>query len=591
MEIRNIAIIAHVDHGKTTLTDALLRQTGLSDETLSMDSDVLEKERGITIYAKNTALFYQGTKINIVDTPGHADFGSEVERVLRSIDSVLLVVDAQEGPMPQTRYVLKKSLELGLRPIVVINKIDKPAARIEAVEEMILELFMNLGANNKQLDFPVIYTIGSQGIARKNLADQSKDLTPLLAMILEKVPVASHQTSRLLRFQPFNLAYDDFLGRMGIGRVYEGVIKKGEKVIIKKPNGEFRSSNITKIFTFQGFDRQEVDKAEAGDIAMVSGIGDIDIGETICHSKSQKNLSAIHVDEPTISVHLMVNNSPLAGQEGKKVTNSQLKARLKKELEVNVGLKIDFDNKEYYKIFGRGEMHLVILFEQMRREGYEMQVSQPHVIYKEKNNKRLEPFELVTIDVPNEMSGAVIEKLQSRKGVMTNLCTQEMTRLTFEIPSRGLLGYRGEFIMDTRGEGTISSENLGFQEYVGEIKSRSVGSMVSMTSGKALGYALFNLQNRGQLYIKPNTVVYEGMVIGNTAKGDEMTVNPTKGKKLTNMRASGSDEAINLIAPIDLTIERGLEFMDSDEYLEITPRSIRLRKKFLKETDRHKSRK
>ncbi len=591
MDIRNIAIISHVDHGKTTLTDTLLRQTGMSDETLSMDSNALEKERGITIYAKNTALFYKGTKINIVDTPGHTDFGSEVERVLRSIDSVLLVVDAQEGPMPQTRYVLKKSLELGLKPVVVINKIDKQAARVAEVEEMVLELFMDLGANDEQLDFPHVYAIASQGIAKNKLSDESKDLNPLLDMILEKVPLASHEIKAPLRLQPFNLAYDDYLGRMGIGRIHEGVIIKGERVIVKKPTGESRTAKISKIYTFQGFDRKEVQKAEAGDIIMIAGIEDIDIGETVCHNKNQEPLPAIHVDEPTVSIHLMVNNSPFSGKDGTRVTNSQIKERLKKELEINVGLKIDFSNKEYYKIFGRGEMHLAILFEQMRREGYEMQVSQPHVIFKEENGRRLEPFELVTIDVPNEMSGAVIEKLQRRKGVMTNLQTADDTRLTFEIPTRGLLGYRGIFIIDTRGEGTMSSENFGFHEYAGEIKSRKVGSMVSMTSGKALGYALFNLQNRGQLYIEPNTKVYEGMVIGNTAKGDEMTVNPIKGKNLTNMRAASSDEAINLVTPIKLLIERGLEFMSGDEFLEITPNHVRLRKQILKEVDRNNVRK
>ena len=591
MDIRNIAIISHVDHGKTTLTDTLLRQTGMSDETLSMDSNALEKERGITIYAKNTALFYKGTKINIVDTPGHTDFGSEVERVLRSIDSVLLVVDAQEGPMPQTRYVLKKSLELGLKPVVVINKIDKQAARVAEVEEMVLELFMDLGANDEQLDFPHVYAIASQGIAKNKLSDESKDLNPLLDMILEKVPLASHEIKAPLRLQPFNLAYDDYLGRMGIGRIHEGVIIKGERVIVKKPTGESRTAKISKIYTFQGFDRKEVQKAEAGDIIMIAGIEDIDIGETVCHNKNQEPLPAIHVDEPTVSIHLMVNYSPFSCKEGTRLTNSHIKERLKKELEINVGLKIDFSIKEYYKIFGRGEMHLAILFEQMRREGYEMQVSQPHVIFKEENGRRLEPFELVTIDVPNEMSGAVIEKLQRRKGVMTNLQTADDTRLTFEIPTRGLLGYRGIFIIDTRGEGTMSSENFGFHEYAGEIKSRKVGSMVSMTSGKALGYALFNLQNRGQLYIEPNTKVYEGMVIGNTAKGDEMTVNPIKGKNLTNMRAASSDEAINLVTPIKLLIERGLEFMSGDEFLEITPNHVRLRKQILKEVDRNNVRK
>lgn len=590
-QIRNIAIIAHVDHGKTTLTDALLRQTGMVTDDRSMDSNALEQERGITIYAKNTSLFYKDTKINIVDTPGHADFGSEVERVLRSIDCVLLVVDAQEGPMPQTRYVLKKSLELGLKPIVVINKIDKPAARIPEVEEMVLELFMDLGANDEQLNFPHVYAIGTQGIAKRKLADESKDLTPLLDVILEKVPVAPHDVSVPLRMQPFNLAYDDYLGRMGIGRIYEGVIRKGERVKVKKYTGETREGAITKIYTFQGFDRKDVESAEAGDIVMIAGIPDIDIGETICHDESQEPLAAIHVDEPTISVHFMVNNSPLGGKDGMYVTNNQLKERLEKELEVNVGLKIDFSNKEFYKVYGRGEMHIAILLEQMRREGYEMQVSQPHAIFKEENGKKLEPFEQVTIDVPNTYSGTVIEKLQRRKGIMTNMHSRETTRLTFEIPTRGLLGYRGEFVVDTKGEGIMASEGLGFRPYAGDIQSRDVGSMVSMETGKALGYALYNLQNRGQLYIHPNTEVYEGMVIGNTAKGDEMAVNPIRGKNLTNMRSKSSDEAIILVTPIEITIERGLELMSGDEYLEITPHNVRLRKQFLKADQRLKARK
>ncbi|MFH0952529.1 MAG: translational GTPase TypA [Patescibacteria group bacterium] len=590
-QVRNIAIIAHVDHGKTTLTDALLRQTGMADETRSMDSNVLEQERGITIYAKNTSLFYKGTKINIVDTPGHADFGSEVERVLRSIDSVLLVVDAQEGPMPQTRYVLKKSLELGLKPIVVINKIDKPAARVPEVEEMVLELFMDLGANDEQLNFPSVYTIGVQGIAKCQMNDESKDLNPLLDMILERVPLAPHDTNVPLRMQPFNLAYDDYLGRLAIGRIYEGMVKKGEDVVVKDSAGVSRTATITKIYTFHGFDRKEVAQAEAGDIVMIAGVADIDIGETVCQNEDQEPLAAINVDEPTISVHCMVNNSPFAGQDGTRVTSSQLKERLKKELEVNVGLKIDFSNKEYYKIYGRGEMHIAILLEQMRREGYEMQVSQPQVIFKQENGVRLEPFELVTIDVPNAMTGTVIEKLQRRKGTLTGSHALETTRLTFEIPTRGLLGYRGVFLVDTKGEGIMASENLGFRKYVGEIRSREVGSMVSMETGKALGYALYNLQNRGQLYIGPNTEVYEGIVIGNTAKGDEIAVNPIKGKNLTNMRSANADEAINLTAPIELTIERGLEFMSGDEYLEITPHHVRLRKQFLKETDRKRARK
>lgn len=592
MEIRNIAIIAHVDHGKTAITDALLRQTGMvKDENKSMDSNALEQERGITIYAKNASFFYKDTKINIVDTPGHADFGSEVERVLRSIDSVLLVVDAQEGPMPQTKFVLKKSLELGLKPIVVINKIDKPAARVPEVEEMILELFMDLGANDEQLNFTTVYSIGIRGIAKKQMTDESENLEPLLDTILEYVTPAPQDTTKPLRMQPFNLGYDDYLGRLAIGRIYEGVIKKNQKVFVKNSEGAVRTATVTKIYTFSGFERVEIEQAEAGDLVMIAGIADIDIGETICQDETQEALPAIHVDEPTIAMHLLVNSSPFVGQDGKLVTNSQLKERLKKELEINVGLKIDFSSSEYYRIYGRGEMHISILLETMRREGYEFQVSQPHAIIKEIDGKKHEPFEEVTVDVPNEMSGTVIEKLSRRKGLMTNLHTHEAnTRLIFEIPTRGLLGYRGEFIVDTRGEGIMASQNLGFRPYVGHMDHKNTGSMVSMATGKALGYALANLQTRGQLYIGPNIEVYEGMVIGNTAKGEEMVVNPIKGKQLTNMRASGTDDAINLVAPIEITIERGLEIISDDEYLEITPHNVRLRKQVLREVERVKSR-
>ena len=579
MEIRNIAIIAHVDHGKTTLTDALMRQTGMvTDESISMDSNALERERGITIYAKNASLFYKDVKVNIVDTPGHADFGSEVERVLRSIDSVLLIVDAQEGPMPQTKFVLKKSLELGLKPIVVINKIDKPAAQPDAVHDQVLELFMDLGANDEQLNFPTVFAIGKTGVAKLKLTDESDNLEPLLDMILSHVPPAPHDISVPFRMQPFNLAYDNFLGRMAVGRIYEGIMKVGDKVIIKKPDGEKRSGNITKIYSFHGTTRKEVPQAEAGDIVMVAGIADIYIGETICANDSQEPLPAITVDEPTIAMNFLINSSPFAGKDGKFVTNSQLKERLTKELEVNVGLKIDFDAIDHYKVYGRGEMHIAILLENMRREGYELQVSQPQVIIKMDGNTKLEPFEEATVDVPTEFMGIVIEKMSKRKG--------NMTRIIFEIPTRGLLGYRGEFIMDTRGEGILASRVIGFKPHVGNIEKRSVGSMISSVTGKALGYSLWNLQERGALYIGPNTEVYEGMVIGNVAKGNDMAVNPTKGKQLTNMRASGSDDAIILTPFLPVTLERGMEIMTEDEYLEITPNNIRLRKQFLTENDR-----
>lgn len=585
MEIRNIAIIAHVDHGKTAITDALMRQTGAAiNESVSMDSNALEKERGITIYAKNASMFYKGTKINIVDTPGHADFGSEVERVLRSIDSVLLVVDAQEGPMPQTKFVLKKSLDIGLKPLVVLNKIDKPAARPEEVVEEVIELFMELGANNDQLNFQTVYTIGKDGIAKKKLDQDSKDMTPLLNMIIENVVPAPAEVDKSLRMQSFNLDYDNYLGRLAIARIYEGTVKEKDQLFIKRVDGTVQKGKVTKIFTFEGFTRKEVQHAEAGDIIVVAGFPEVNIGDTMTTDESADLLPHIAVDEPTISLGFMVNSSPFSGREGKFVTNSQLKKRLEKELEVNVGIKIDFSQADQYIVYGRGEMHIAILLENMRREGYEVQVSQPHVILKEEEGQTLEPFEELIIDVPKSLSGVVIEKIAKRKGTMMGMKTHHAdTRLVFEIPTRGLLGLRSEFMTDTRGEGIMASRVIGFRPHAGEVKRREVGSMISMVTGKALGYALYNLQDRGTLYIGPNIEVYEGMVIGNVSKGTDMAVNPTKGKHLTNMRASGFDDALNLTPPMKLTLERGLEIMADNELLEITPQSVRLRKKVLKQ--------
>ncbi len=640
MEIRNIAIIAHVDHGKTTLTDAIMTQCGHGDEG-TMDSNALEQERGITIYAKNTSVNYKGTKINIVDTPGHADFGSEVERVLRAIDAVLLVVDAQEGPMPQTRFVLKKSLELGLKPIVVINKIDKPAANPTRVHDEVLELFMELGAHDSQIDFPTIYAIGRTGVAKKSLADDSKDLTPLLDTILEYVPAANRtgstavsgspaeltsQNRKVLRSgqeessdltvlarsdsprtpensvpsaltaQVFNLGYDNFLGRLAVCRIYSGTIKDGQNIWIKDVSGKSFTGKVTKLFTFEGKKRLETPQAEAGDIVTVAGVPEIFIGETITDSESIDPLPAISVDEPTISLQFLVNNSPFAGKEGTFVTGRQIRERLERELETNVGLKVDFGANEYFTVFGRGELHIGILLENMRREGYELQVSQPKVIIKEETGadgktKTLEPFEEVIIDTPQEFSGTIIETLGKRKGIMSNMTTHgNQVRMVFDIPTRGLLGYRNAFTIDTKGEGIMSSRVTGFRDHVGEIEKRETGSMTSMVSGKSFGFSLWNLQDRGRLFIIPAMDIYEGMVIGDTSKGDDLEVNPCKGKQLSNMRSSGKDEALTLVPPFILSIERGLELMRDDEYLEITPKNIRLRKKFLTELDRARSR-
>ena len=564
-----------------------------------MDSNALELERGITIYAKNAAISYPSadsgraaTKINIVDTPGHADFGSEVERVLRSIDSVLLVVDAQEGPMPQTRFVLKKSLELGLKPIVVINKIDKPAANPARCEEQVLELFMELGANDEQINFPVVYAIGRMGIAKLKLDDESNDLTPLLDTILAHVPCASSAEleAKQLMLQPFNLGYDNFLGRLAVGRIYEGTVKANQNVFIKKPDGETRPGKITKLFTFKGLEKVDTPEAGAGDIVLIAGLADIYIGETVTDNTEANPLPAIAIDEPTIALTFLINNSPFGGREGKFVTSRQLREFLERELEVNVGLQIDLTLTDSFAVRGRGELHIAILLENMRRAGYEVQVSQPQVIIHEKDGMKTEPFEEVIIDTPAEHQGTIIERLGTRGFVMTNLShTHELIRLFFEGPTRGLLGYRNQFVIDTKGEGIMSSRVIGFKPYAGEIRKRAVGSMISMATGKALGFSLWNLQERGALYIGPATEVYEGMVIGNTSKGEEMYVNPTKGKQLTNVRASGSDEAIDLTPPVPLTIERGLEVMAEDEYLEITPKSVRLRKQYLTEADRTKA--
>ncbi|OHA88502.1 MAG: GTP-binding protein TypA [Candidatus Zambryskibacteria bacterium RIFCSPHIGHO2_01_FULL_43_27] len=592
MEIRNIAIIAHVDHGKTTLTDALMRQTGMVEEGVTMDSNALEQERGITIYAKNTSVFYKDTKINIVDTPGHSDFGSEVERVLRSIDTVLLVVDAQEGPMPQTRFVLKKSLELGLKPIVVINKIDKPAARPEVVHELVLELFMELGASDEQLDFTTVYAIGRDGIAKRNLKDESKDLFPLLDVILEEVAPANEKKDAPAKLQSFNLAYDNFLGRMAICRIYEGSVKNGQIVFVKEPNGNTYSGKITKLYTFEGVTKKEVAEAHSGDIVMIAGFPNIFIGETISGEEKGEIMPAINIDEPTISLNFLVNDSPFAGKEGKFVTGRQIKERLEKELEVNVGLKVDFASGDYITVYGRGELHIAILLENMRREGYELQVSQPQVIIKEENDVKMEPYEETVIDVPEEFSGAIISKLTERRGILMNMKKEHdnQVRLIFEVPTRALLGYRGQFIIDTKGLGIISSRFIAFREHAGEIRKQSYGSMISMESGKALAFALDNLQQRGTLYIEPAAEIYEGQVIGNVTKGEDMYVNPTKGKQLTNMRASGSDDSVYLAPAWILSIERAMEVMAEDDYIEITPKSVRLRKKYLTEQDRSKAR-
>jgi GTP-binding protein len=605
MPIRNIAIIAHVDHGKTTLTDALLKQNGAAEGDFSMDSNSIEKERGITIYAKNTSLLYKGTKVNIVDTPGHADFGSEVERVLRSIDSVLLVVDAQEGPMPQTRFVLKKSLELGLKPILVLNKIDKPAADVKRAHDEVFELFLELGANDDQLNFTTVYAIGRQGVAtadeskisemiagnNKEAKDLNKEngLDPLLDIILEKVPAAntdSQINSETFKAQVFNLAYDKFLGRLAIARVYEGKCKTGNELFLLDGKKQ-EKSKITKMFSFKGVQRTEADEIGAGDIVMIAGFPTVFIGDTMTNNKDTEILPLIKIDEPTISLDFLVNNSPFAGREGKMVTGRQIRERLERELEINVGLKVVF-GEDKFRVYGRGEMHISVLLENMRREGYECQVSMPEVIIKtDENGNKIEPFEEVVIDVPTAVSGVVIEKLGMRKALMKDMKEKDgQTRMIFEMPTRGLLGYRGVFMVDTKGEGILSSRMTDFKPFAGDIARHQVGSMVSNETGKTSAFSLWNLQDRGVLYVGPSVEIYVGMVVGNVSKGNDLTVNPTKGKQLTNVRSSGADEAIVLVPAWTLSIERGLEVMNEDEYLEVTPLSVRLRKIFLTESDK-----
>lgn len=588
-EIRNIAIIAHVDHGKTTLTDGLMEFTGARVGEQSMDNNALEQERGITIYAKNTSVEYKDTKINIVDTPGHADFGSEVERVLRSIDCVLLVVDAQEGPMPQTRFVLKKSLELGHKPIVIINKIDKPAADPIRSEEQVLELFWELGASDEQCEFPVVYAVGRDKVAKRKLDDELTDLSPVLDTVLEHVPAAAgYVEGAELRAQVFNLGYDNFLGRLAVARIYEGKLKKGQAVLVKHKNEATKKGKVVKLSGYKGVAQVELDEAFAGDIVLIAGLEDINIGDTITDSETAEPLPAINVDEPTVAMTFLVNSSPFAGREGKYVTSRQIGERLEKELEINVGLQVE-SNGDTFAVKGRGEMHIAILLENMRREGYELSVSQPQVIIKEIDGVKSEPFEEVTVDIPSEYQGSVIERLSNRGFIMQNMIPHEnQVRLLFEGPTRGLLGYKNQFTIDTKGEGILASRFLEFRPHAGEIKKRPVGSMTSMATGKALAFALFSLQDRGELYIGAGTEVYEGMVIGNTNKGEEMVVNPTKGKQLTNMRASGSDDAVVLTPHRPLSIEIGLEIMQIDEFLEVCPKSVRLRKQKLKEGERKK---
>ncbi|AKP16148.1 translational GTPase TypA [Neisseria gonorrhoeae] len=595
-QIRNIAIIAHVDHGKTTLVDQLLRQSGTFranqqvDERV-MDSNDLEKERGITILAKNTAIDYEGCHINIVDTPGHADFGGEVERVLGMVDCVVLLVDAQEGPMPQTRFVTKKALALGLKPIVVINKIDKPSARPSWVIDQTFELFDNLGATDEQLDFPIVYASGLSGFAKLEETDESSDMRPLFDTILKYTPAPSGSADEPLQLQISQLDYDNYTGRLGIGRILNGRIKPGQTVAVMNHEQQIAQGRINQLLGFKGLERVPLEEAEAGDIVIISGIEDIGIGVTITDKDNPKGLPMLRVDEPTLTMDFMVNTSPLAGTEGKFVTSRQIRDRLQKELLTNVALRVeDTADADVFRVSGRGELHLTILLENMRREGYELAVGKPRVVYRDIDGQKCEPYENLTVDVPDDNQGAVMEELGRRRGELTNMESDGngRTRLEYHIPARGLIGFQGEFMTLTRGVGLMSHVFDDYAPVKPDMPGRHNGVLVSQEQGEAVAYALWNLEDRGRMFVSPNDKIYEGMIIGIHSRDNDLVVNPLKGKKLTNIRASGTDEAVRLTTPIKLTLEGAVEFIDDDELVEITPQSIRLRKRYLSELERRR---
>ena len=595
-QIRNIAIIAHVDHGKTTLVDQLLRQSGTfrsnqQVEERVMDSNDLEKERGITILAKNTAIEYEGYHINIVDTPGHADFGGEVERVLGMVDCVVLLVDAQEGPMPQTRFVTKKALALGLKPIVVINKIDKPSARPSWVIDQTFELFDSLGATDEQLDFPIVYASGLSGFAKLEETDESNDMRPLFETILKHTPAPSGSADETLQLQISQLDYDNYTGRLGIGRILNGRIKPGQVVAVMNHEEQVAQGRINQLLGFQGLERVPLEEAEAGDIVIISGIEDIGIGVTITDKDNPKGLPMLSVDEPTLTMDFMVNTSPLAGTEGKFVTSRQIRDRLQKELLTNVALRVeDTADADVFRVSGRGELHLTILLENMRREGYELAVGKPRVVYRDIDGQKCEPYENLTVDVPDENQGAIMEELGRRRGELTNMESDGngRTRLEYHIPARGLIGFQGEFMTLTRGVGLMSHVFDDYAPVKPDMPGRHNGVLVSQEQGEAVAYALWNLEDRGRMFVSPNDKIYEGMIIGIHSRENDLVVNPLKGKKLTNVRASGTDEAVRLTTPIKLTLEGAVEFIDDDELVEITPQSIRLRKRYLSELERRR---
>ncbi len=596
--IRNIAVIAHVDHGKTTLVDGLLSQSGTFSEREKvdervMDSNDLERERGITILSKNTAIYYKDTKINIIDTPGHADFGGEVERVLKMVDGVLLLVDAQEGVMPQTKFVVKKALSFGICPIVVVNKIDKPAAEPDRVVDEVFDLFVAMGASDKQLDFPVVYAAARDGYAMKSLDDEKKNLEPLFETILEHVPSPSGSVDEPLQMQIFTLDYDNYVGKIGIARVFNGSVKKNESVLLMKSDGSKENGRITKLIGFLGLARTEIENAYAGDIVAIAGFNAMDVGDSVVDPTNPMPLDPMHLEEPTMSVYFAVNDSPLAGLEGKHVTANKLKDRLLKEMQTNIAMKCEEMGEGKFKVSGRGELQITILAENLRREGFEFSISRPEVIIKEENGVKCEPFEHLVVDTPQDFSGAIIERLGKRKAEMKamNPMSDGYTRLEFEIPARGLIGYRSEFLTDTKGEGVMNHSFLEFRPFSGSVESRKNGALISMENGEATAFSLFNIQERGTLFINPQTKVYVGMVIGEHSRDNDLDVNPIKSKHLTNMRASGSDDAIKLTPPRTMVLERALEWIEEDEILEVTPLNLRIRKKILDPNTRKRAKK
>ena len=593
--IRNIAVIAHVDHGKTTIVDELLKQSGTFSEHQEvgervMDSNDIEKERGITILSKNTAIRYGETKINIIDTPGHADFGGEVERVLKMVDGVLLLVDAQEGVMPQTKFVVKKALSLGLRPIVVVNKIDKPAADPDRVVNEIFDLFVALDANDEQLEFPVVYAAAKNGYAKHNLSDENVDMKPLFETILSHVPTPSGSDENPLQLQVFTLDYDNYVGKIGIARIFNGVISKNQNVMLAKADGTKVTGRISKLIGFKGLERIDIDSAGTGDIVAIAGFDALDVGDSVVDPANPMPLDALHIEEPTLSVIFSVNDGPLAGTEGKFVTSNKIDERLAAEMKTNIAMRYENVGEGKFKVSGRGELQITILAENMRREGFEFCLGRPEVIIKEINGIKCEPFEHLVIDAPDDCTGTVIEKLGRKKAEMKvmNPTGDGQTRIEFEIPARGLIGFRSQFLTDTRGEGVMNHSFLEFRPFSGAVEKRQNGALTSMENGVALGYSLWNLQDRGVLFIAPQAKVYIGMIIGEHSRPNDLDVNPIKGKNLTNVRASGSDDAIKLVPPRVLNLERALEWIEEDELVEVTPINIRVRKRYLDPTQRRR---